>query len=252
MSSLMSPYHTKKVVAVRKVQGQKRVIDLTVEKNHTFVHSSGCVVHNCNTQGALRNFIESYSKNCRFILTANFKNRIIEPLHSRCSVIEFEAKQFKDPSLLKQMLDRLEFILQNESIEYSKKILAEIIFKWSPDYRRVINELQRYSINAGKIDSGILISGSAQLQQDTLVLVKSLKEKNFKNMRQWVADHTDTDSTEIFRKVFDIAPDILEPQSIPHLILILAEYGYRAAFVVDQEINTTAAMTEIMTKCKFL
>lgn len=200
---------------------------------------------------ALRGSIEQYSKNCRFILTCNFKNRIIEPIHSRCTTVDFNAPEMRKPEMLKEMMDRLIFILDNEGVTYKKNVIAEIIFKWAPDFRRIINEAQRYSTaNNGVLDQGILLS--SQINTDIRELIDALKNKDFKTMRKWVTDHQDTDSSEIFRRLFDLSNECFDPPSIPHLILILAEYGYRAAFVVDQQINTTAALTEIMTKCKVI
>lgn len=205
-----------------------------------------------SAQPALRGLIEAFSKNCRFILTANFKNRIIAPLQSRCTNIDFNATDFKTPDMLKQILDRVQFILDNEGIEYEKPVLAEIVFKWAPDLRRTINELQKYCTQSasGKIDSGILIHAAIDLE--IRALVKHLKEKDFRSMRQWLVDHADVDAHVIFRKLYDSARDFVKPESIPHLVLILAEAQYRSAFVVDQEINSCAAMTEIMMKVHFL
>lgn len=201
-------------------------------------------------QQALRGFLEEFSSVSRFILTANFKNRIIAPLHSRCTVIDFLVPDFKTKPIMGQMLRRLEDILNNESIEYEKAVLAEIIFKFIPDFRRTINELQRYSVsNNGKIDTGMLVSGSIEV--DIRGLAKSLKDKNFKAMREWVVEHGDLDPSMIFRRVYDNMRDLLDTSSIPAAVLILSEYGYRSAFVVDQEINTVACFTEIMLKCKF-
>lgn len=205
-----------------------------------------------STQPALRNFIETFSKNCRFILTANFKNRIIGPLQSRCTNIDFNIADFKTPDMLKQILGRIEFILKNENVVYEKAVLAEIVFKWAPDLRRTINELQKYCTQSatGSIDSGILIHAAIDLE--IRGLIKHLKEKDFRMMRQWLVDHSDIDTNIIYRKLYDSAKDFIKPESIPNLILILAEYQYRSAFVVDQEINNAAALTEIMMKIHFI
>lgn len=206
-----------------------------------------------NFQGALRALLEQFSKNCRFILTANYKSRIIPAIQSRCTNIDFNPSDFKTPKMMKQMLRRIEEILSNEGVEYEKQILSEIIIKWVPDFRRTINEIQKYSVQSGvnKIDSGILIQ--AAIDVDIRSLVKILKERNFKAMREWVAHHSDLDLSMIARKLYDSANDtLMKPETIPHLVLILAEYQYRDAFVVDKEINLAAALTEIMKKCEFV
>jgi DNA polymerase III delta prime subunit len=200
-----------------------------------------------STQPALRGFIEEFSANCRFILTCNFKNRIIEPLHSRCSVIEFNLAKKDMPPLLAVMMQRIEFILNEEGVSFEKQVLAELIMKHMPDWRRVINELQRYS-TSGTIDSGILVQLS-DISIDNLM--SALKDKNFKAMRQWVADNIDTEPAAMFRKVYDNMGDYVDPQSIPQLVLILADYQYKNAFVADHELNIVACMTEIMAGVKF-
>ena len=200
-----------------------------------------------STQPALRGFIEEFSANCRFILTCNFKNRIIEPLHSRCSVIEFNLAKKDMPPLLAVMMQRIEYILDEEGITYDKQVIAELIMKHMPDWRRVINELQRYSVS-GTIDSGILVQLSDISIND---LMEHLKLKNFKLMRQWVADNIDTEPAAIFRKVYDNMGEFVDPQSIPQVVLILADYQYKNAFVADHELNIVACMTEIMAGVKF-
>lgn len=200
-----------------------------------------------STQPALRGFIEEFSNNCRFIFTCNFKNRIIEPLHSRCAVVEFKIDNSDKPKIMAQFFKRVVNILKNENIEFDQQVVAELVAKHFPDYRRILNELQRYSVS-GKIDVGILVNlGEESYAQ----LVKDLKAKNFTEVRKWVGKNSDTESTELFRKLYDKAVDYLEPNTIPQLILILAEYQYRAAFVADREINTMAALTEIMGQLKF-
>lgn len=200
-----------------------------------------------STQPALRGFIEEFSANCRFILTCNFKNRIIEPLHSRCSVIEFNLAKKDMPPLLAVMMQRIEYILNEEGVSFEKQVLAELIMKHMPDWRRVINELQRYS-TSGTIDSGILVQLS-DVSIDNLM--SALKDKNFKAMRQWVADNIDTEPAAMFRKVYDNMGDYVDPQSIPQVVLILADYQYKNAFVADHELNIVACMTEIMAGVKF-
>ena len=195
-----------------------------------------------STQPALRGFIEEFSANCRFILTCNFKNRIIEPLHSRCSVIEFNTTKKQLASLAACFMKRLQTILTSEGVDFNNEILAELIMRYAPDWRRVINECQRYS-SSGEITSDILIGLS---DQNITALVGFLKGKDFKNMRGWVTNNTDVDSSVIFRRIYDTLYDYAQPQSIPSIILILADYQYKAAFVADKELNTVACLTEIM------
>ena len=200
-----------------------------------------------STQPALRGFIEEFSANCRFILTCNFKNRIIEPLHSRCSVIEFAMPKKERDALAGQFMQRVQQILQVESINSDPAVLAEVIIKYFPDFRRTLNELQRYS-NFGKIDSGILVNAT-DISLDTLM--NALKIKNFKQKRQWVADNIDTEPAAMFRKIYDNMSEFVEPQSIPQLVLILADYQYKNSFVADHELNMVACLTEVMAGVKF-
>ena len=200
-----------------------------------------------STQPALRNFMEEFSKNCGFILTCNFKNRIIEPLHSRCSVIDFKISKKDLPDLAAQMMKRLVTILNEQGIDHDKAVVAELLKKHYPDWRRVINELQRYSAT-GKIDSGLL----ANIQEASIKgLVKNLKDKGFTDARKWVAENTDGDSVAIFRTLYDTASEYLTKASVPQLVLILAKYQYQAAFVADHEVNLMACLTEIMMDCEF-
>ena len=200
-----------------------------------------------STQPALRAFIEEFSANCRFILTCNYKNRIIEPLHSRCSIIEFNLAKKDMPPLLAQFMNRCEDILTKENISFEKNVLAELIMKYMPDWRRVINELQRYSVS-GNIDSGILVNLS-DVSIDKLI--NHLKLKNFRGMRQWVADNMDSEPAALFRKIYDNMNDYIDPQSIPQTVLILADYQYKNSFVADHELNLVACLTEIMAGVKF-
>jgi DNA polymerase III delta prime subunit len=200
-----------------------------------------------STQPALRGFIEEFSNNCRFILTCNFKNRIIEPLHSRCSVYEFAIPREEKPTIAGDIFKRVCTILDNEAVEYDRAVVANLVQKHFPDFRRVLNELQRYAIS-GRIDAGILVNLS-DTNYDTLF--KSLKDKNFKSMRGWVANNTDIDSASIFRAIYDKMYDYIDPSSIPQLVLILADYQYKNAFVADHELNIVACMTEIMANVKF-
>lgn len=198
-----------------------------------------------SVQPALRAFIETFSENCRFIFTCNYKNRIISPLHSRTTVIEFKTGNGNKPKLAAKFMDRMKAILNNEGVEFKENVLAELLIKYFPDYRRVINELQRYSV-AGIIDEGIL-SNIAEV--NTKELINSLRGKDWKKMRQWVANNVDTDPQGIFRYIFDsLLPEI---KSVPQMVLLIADYQYKAAFVADQEINLTACLTEIMANVEF-
>lgn len=200
-----------------------------------------------STQPALRNFMEEFSANCGFILTCNFLNRIIQPLHSRCSVIKFNIQKSEKAGLAKEFFLRVKKILTQENVEFDDKVVADLILKYFPDYRRILNELQRYSA-VGRIDSGIL---SMKDHSNIDVLVSSLRDRNFSQMRSWVAENLDRDHVALFRKLFDSLNDILEPNSIPQMILHLSKYQYQASFVADQEINTVAFLTEVMADCQF-
>ena len=200
-----------------------------------------------STQPALRNFMEEFSKNCGFILTCNFKNRIIEPLHSRCSVIDFKVSKKDMAKLAMQFMKRVEYILHVEDITYNKAVVAQVIQKHFPDWRRVLNELQRYSVT-GSIDSGIL----ANIQEFSIKeLIVLLKEKNFTEMRKWVYQNSDQDQQAIFRKFYDVGAEYMTPIYIPALILTIAEYQYKAAFAADSEINLVAFLTEVMMRGEF-
>jgi len=198
-----------------------------------------------STQPALRAFIEEFSGNCRFIFTCNFKNRIIEPLHSRTSVIDFKIDKKDRPEMAQKFMGRMQYILTSENIPYEQNVLAELLMKHFPDYRRVINELQRYS-KSGSIDSGIL-SNIAEI--NTKGLIDSLKDKDWKKMRQWVVNNVDNDPQGVYRKVYDALID--KVKQVPHLVLLIADYQYKSAFVADQEINLTACLTDIMASVEF-
>lgn len=200
-----------------------------------------------DVQLLLRANIEAFYNNCRFIFTCNYKNKIIEPLHSRCAVIDFTIKGKQRVQLAGSFFQRLQSILDAEKIEYDEKVVAELVSKHFPDFRRVLNECQRYS-TGGKIDSGILASFSDISVNE---LVKHLKEKNFTEVRKWVVTNLDNDSSLILRRVYDTLYDALVPASIPAAVLIVAKYQYQIAFVADQEINLLAALTEIMCECEF-
>jgi DNA polymerase III delta prime subunit len=200
-----------------------------------------------STQPALRGFIEEFAANCRFILTCNFKNRVIEPLHSRCTCIDFRIPQKEKPQMAVQFLKRAEEILKSEGVEYDQKVVAQLVSKHFPDFRRTLNELQRYSAS-GKIDVGILQTlGDLQIKG----LVKSMKGKDFGGVRKWVVENLDNDQSRVFRAVYDGLYENLESGSIPQAILILGDYQYKAAFVADAEINLTACMVQLMMECKF-
>jgi len=200
-----------------------------------------------STQPALRAFIEEFSANCRFILTCNFKNRIIEPLHSRCAVIEFKIDNSEKKGIIVSFYKRVTQILKTEGIEFDQQVVAELISKHFPDYRRILNELQRYSVS-GKIDTGILVNVS---EESYKTLIKLMKEKDFTEVRKWVGKNSDADSGSLFRQLYDSSSATMEPASIPQLVLTLADYQYKAAFVADHELNIMAALTEIMANCKF-
>jgi DNA polymerase III delta prime subunit len=196
-----------------------------------------------DAQNALRGTIEKFSNNCSFILTCNFKAKIIEAIHSRCSVIDFTLLNTEKPKMAAKMMKRLEQILTKEGITYDRQVLAKIIEKYFPDYRRTLGELQRFS-SSGNIDAGIVpqLDSVRKLTE----LMKHLKDKNFGAMRKWVVLNSDIDSTNIFRSIYDSLYDFLKPETIPAAVVILAKYSYQAAFVADQELNLVACLTEIM------
>ena len=199
-----------------------------------------------STQPALRNAIEEFAINCSFIFTCNYKNKIIDPLHSRCAVVDFGLKSDEKQKMAATFFKRITHILNTEKVEYDEKVIAEVVKKHFPDFRRVINELQRYS-KLGKIDVGILSQiGDISITQ----IVKHLKEKDFASVRKWAAT-TDIDSTTFFRKLYDALYDVVKPQSIPQAVIILADYQYKQAFVADQEINLVACLTQIMADVEF-
>ena len=200
-----------------------------------------------SVQPALRNFIETFYKNCRFIFTCNFKNKIIPALHSRCTVIDFRITNGQKVKTATAFMNRLGDILKQEHIEYDKKVIAELIQRHYPDFRRTINELQRYSVR-GKIDSGILVSLSDINNKE---LVKLLKEKRFTDMRKWVVQNLDKEPSSLFSSIYEILYKNLQPQSVPAAVLTIADYQYKSAFVADHEINMVACLTQIMAECKF-
>lgn len=198
-------------------------------------------------QPALRNFMEEYSSNCGFILTCNFVNKIIAPLHSRCSVIEFKMPKEERTTMAAEMYKRCKEILGKENIEYDNKVVAEVLKKFFPDNRRVLNELQRYSVT-GRIDAGILVNFE---DVNIKALIDTLREKKFADCRKWVVQNVDGDTTHIFRKIYDTMNEYVKPTSIPQIVVTLADYQYKSAFVVDQEINLMAMLTELMVEVEW-
>ena len=229
-----------------KIKGFASTVSLTDAKKVVILDEADYLNPN-STQPALRGFIEEFSNNCRFIFTCNFKNKIIQPLHSRCAVIEFKIDNAEKPKVASLFFKRIVDILKTEQIEFDQKVVAELVTKHFPDFRRVLNELQRYSVS-GKIDSGILVNLSEESFKD---LVKFMKEKNFSEVRKWVAKNSDADSVSLFRQIYDSSNTLMEASSIPQLVLTLGEYQYKAAFVADHELNIMAALTVIMAQCKF-
>ena len=200
-----------------------------------------------STQPALRGFIEEFADNCRFVLTCNFKNRVIEPLHSRCTCIDFKFTPKDKMKLGSFVLERIKQILDNEKVKYDEKVLVKLIVRHSPDLRRLINELQRYSVSGG-IDVGILKEvGDINIEE----LTEAMKTKNFAAVRKWVVSNLDNDQSQIFRKIYDGLNEHLTPESIPSMVLIISEYQYKSAFVADQEINMTACIVQLMMECNF-
>ena len=200
-----------------------------------------------DVQLLLRAFIEEFAGNCRFIFTCNYKNKILEPLHSRCAVVDFSIRGKEKQQIAANFFQRLNFILEQERIEADKKVLVELVNKHFPDWRRVLNECQRYSVS-GKIDSGILAAFSDVAVND---LIKNLKAKNFPEVRKWVNSNMDNDTSVLFRRIYDSLYESLVPNTIPAAVLVIAKYQYQMAFVADQEINMLACLTEIMVECEF-
>ena len=200
-----------------------------------------------STQPALRGFMEEFHKNCGFILTCNYKNRLIPPLHSRCSVVDFSIPNSEKPTLAKEFMCRVVTILNDQNVEHDKRVVAEVINKYFPDWRRVLNELQRYSVS-GKIDAGILVDIA---EVNIKELMHSMKNKEFTNVRKWVVNNLDNDPVRLFRRIYDNLYEFVDGSSIPHVVVVLGEYQYKAAFVADQEINLMACFTEIMARAKF-
>ena len=222
-------------------------VSLTSDSKHKVIIIDEADNTTSDVQLLLRASIEEFSANCRFIFTCNYKNKIIQPLHSRCTVIDFAVNKRDKPTIAAQFFSRINDILDKENIRSDKKVVAELIIKYYPDFRRTINELQRYSVR-GKIDSGILVSLSEINNKE---LVKLLKEKRFGDMRKWVIQNLDKDPSSLFSSIYDILYKHLQPQSIPAAVLTIADYQYKSAFVADHEINMVACLTQIMAECKF-
>ena len=233
------------------VRNQAKNFASTVSLQQTGTHKVIIIDEADNTthdvQLLLRANIEAFYKNCRFIFTCNYKNKILEPLHSRCAVIDFSITGKQKPTIAASFFQRLNNILDTERIEADKKVLVELVNKHFPDWRRVLNECQRYSVG-GTIDSGILASFSDIKVHD---VIKHLKEKNFPEVRKWVNNSLDNDSTVLLRRVYDSLYEVLDGPSIAACVLIVSKYQYQSAFVADQEINLLAALTEIMVECEF-
>ena len=200
-----------------------------------------------STQPAMRGFIERFSANCSFIFTCNFKNRIIDPIHSRCAVIDYKIAKKDSPVIASSFFKRICTILEGEGVKYNQQVLIELVNKYFPDFRRCLNELQRYSVS-GEIDSGILANISDQSIED---LMNLLKDKKFNDMRKWVAENLDNDSTKIFKKLYEALNTKVQENSIPQVIITLADYQYKSAFVADQELNMVACLTEVMADANF-
>ena len=222
-------------------------VSLTSQSRHKVIIIDEADNTTSDVQLLLRASIEEFSRNCRFIFTCNYKNKIIEPLHSRCAVVEFGIKGKEKQEVATCFFKRINSILEEEGIEYDKKVVAELINKHFPDWRRVLNELQRYSVS-GTIDTGILATFSDISIND---LIKNLKGKNFSEVRKWCVDNLDNDPSVLLRRIYDNLYSSLVPSTIPAAVLIIAKYQYQIAFVVDQEINLLAALTEIMCECEF-
>ena len=222
-------------------------VSLTSEAKHKVIIIDEADNTSNDVQLLLRAFIEEFAGNCRFIFTCNYKNKILEPLHSRCAVIEFGIKGKEKQQIAAAFFQRLNQILDQEKIESDKKVLVQLINKHFPDWRRVLNECQRYSVG-GKIDSGILAAFSDVAVND---LIKNLKAKNFPEVRKWVNSNMDNDTSVLFRRIYDSLYESLVPNTVPAAVLVIAKYQYQMAFVADQEINMLACLTEIMVECEF-
>lgn len=229
-----------------KIKNYASSMSLTGSKKVIIIDEADYLNAN-STQPALRGAMEEFEDNCRFIFTCNYKNRLIEALHSRSTVIDYRLKPEEKPKMARDFLRRVEFILKQEGVPFNVKVLAEVIKKYFPDFRKTINELQTYAVR-GEIDEGIL---SVVADVSIAELVRALKDNNFRDMRQWVAQHGNDDPARLYRKIYDSLYDILKKETIPNAVIILARYQYQAAFVADQELNLVACLTELMAECEF-
>lgn len=228
-----------------KIKGYASTVSLTGGRKVIILDEADYLTP--EAQAGLRGAIEEFSENCSFIFTCNFKARLIDALHSRCSVIDFALKGDEKAKMASQMFKRLANILTEESITYDKDVLGKIVQRYFPDYRRTLNELQRYS-TSGNIDAGVLSQVESVRKLDDLI--KALKEKDFSTMRKWVVNNSDIDQSRIFRSIYDNLCTYLKPESVPQAVVNLAKYQYQAAFVADQELNLVACLTEIMCDCE--
>jgi DNA polymerase III delta prime subunit len=231
-----------------KIKGYASSMSLTGDKKAIIIDEADYLNAN-SIQPALRSAMEEFEDNCRFIFTCNYKNRIMKELHSRSTVIDYQLKPEEKPKMARDFMRSIENILKGESVAYDAKVLAQFIMKHFPDFRRTINELQTYSVSHGNtVDEGIL---SVSVEVSLTDLVRALKERNFRDMRQWVSQHGNEDAARLYRKIYDALYNILKKESIPPAVIILAKYQYQAAFVADQELNLTACLTEMMAECEF-
>lgn len=245
-----------KKLKIKKITNgvQRHVYDLNVPKNHNFfILDSNILTHNCDhltpaTQAAMRSFMEEFSKNCGFIFTCNFKNKIIAPLHSRFSVVDFSIEKSEKPKLAMQFFKRVIQILNDQKIEYDQKVLAKIIEKYFPDFRRVLNELQNYAAS-GRIDEGIFVNFREESLEE---LFGYLKEKNFTEMRKWVASNSDQDFAAIYSSLYRLGLEKVKMSTIPSFVVTLARYQYQHSHVPDHELNLVAALSEILVECEFV
>ena len=228
-----------------KIKGYASTVSLTGGRKVIILDEADYLTP--EAQAGLRGAIEEFSENCSFIFTCNFKARLIDALHSRCSVIDFALKGDEKAKMAAQMFKRLSNILTEESITYDKDVLGKIVQRYFPDYRRTLNELQRYS-TSGNIDAGVLSQVESVRKLDDLI--KALKDKDFSTMRKWVVNNSDIDQSRIFRTIYDNLCVYLKPESVPMAVVTLAKYQYQAAFVADQELNLVACLTELMVECE--
>lgn len=230
-----------------KIKGYASSMSLTGDKKAIIIDEADYLNAN-SVQPALRGALEEFEDNCRFIFTCNHKNRIIPEIHSRSTVIDYRLKAEEKPKMARDFMRRIEDMLKTEAVSYNGKVLAEFIMKHFPDFRKTINELQTYVVAHGEINEGIL---SASADVSLTDLVRALKDRNFRDMRQWVAQHGNDDPSRLYRKIYDSLYDILKKESIPPAVIILAKYAFQAAFVSDQELNLTACLTELMCEMEF-